>query len=97
MQIELDPQTAKIPWELLDTKSERDDELPWAIRVKLLRKLRIEEFRERVTDAGAEASALVIGEPECPPEYPRLLRRAQRSACRARLPDRRRGARRSPV
>ena len=41
MQIELDPQTAKIPWELLDTKSERDDELPWAIRVKLLRKLRI--------------------------------------------------------
>ncbi len=73
MQIELDPQTAKIPWELLDTKSERDDELPWAIRVKLLRKLRIREFRERVSDASPEASALVIGEPSCPPEYPRLL------------------------
>jgi len=72
MQIELDPQTAKIPWELLDTKSERDDELPWAIRVKLLRKLRIREFRERVSDASPEASALVIGEPSCPPEYPRL-------------------------
>jgi CHAT domain-containing protein len=73
MQIELDPQTAKIPWELLDTRSESDSELPWAIRVKLLRKLRIAEFRERVSDATAEDSALVIGEPECPPEYPRLL------------------------
>ena len=73
MQIELDPQTAKIPWELLDTKSESDSDLPWAIRVKLLRKLRIKEFRERVTDAGADASALVIGEPECPKEYPRLF------------------------
>ena len=73
MQIELDPQTAKIPWELLDTKSESDDDPPWAIRVKLLRKLRVEKFREQVADAGAEASALVIGEPECPPEYPRLF------------------------
>lgn len=72
MQIELDPQTAKIPWELLDTKSESDTDPPWAIRVKLLRKLRIKDFRERVTDTDAEASALVIGEPQCPPEYPRL-------------------------
>jgi CHAT domain-containing protein len=72
MQIELDPQTAKIPWELLDTKNDGDDELPWAIRVKLLRKLRIQEFRERVSDATPEDSALVIGEPACPPEYPRL-------------------------
>jgi hypothetical protein len=72
MQIELDPQTATIPWELLDTTRESDDDLPWAIRVKLLRKLRIAEFRERVTDAGAEASALVIGEPECPQDFPRL-------------------------
>ena len=73
MQIELDLQTAKIPWELLDTKSENDDEPPWAIRVKLLRKLRLKDFRERVSDASPEASVLVIGEPECPPEYPRLL------------------------
>jgi hypothetical protein len=72
MQIELDPQTAKIPWELLDTKGESDTDAPWAIRVKLLRKLRIKEFRERVADADADASALVIGEPECPKEYPRL-------------------------
>jgi hypothetical protein len=72
MQIELDPQTAKIPWELLDT-NESNSQLPWAIRVKLLRKLRITEFRERVTDATADDSVLVIGEPECPPEYPRLF------------------------
>jgi CHAT domain-containing protein len=72
MQIELDPQTAKIPWELLDTNTNGDNELPWAIRVRLLRKLRIREFRERVSDATPEASALVIGEPACPPEYPRL-------------------------
>ena len=64
MQIELDPETAGIPWELLDTKSDDPTtELPWAIRVKLLRKLRIKEFREHVTDADADASALVIGEP----------------------------------
>ena len=73
MQIELDPQTAKIPWELLETKSESDDDPPWAIRVKLLRKLRVAKFREQVTDAGVEASALVIGEPECPPDYPSLF------------------------
>jgi CHAT domain-containing protein len=86
MQIELDPQTAAIPWELLDTKRESDDDLPWAIRVKLLRKLRIKEFRERVSDAGADASALVIGEPECPQEYPRLYgARAEALAVRACL------------
>ena len=86
MQIELDPQTASIPWELLDSKRESDDELPWAIRVKLLRKLRLREFRERVADAGAEASALVIGEPDCPQEFPRLYAaRAEALAVRARL------------
>ena len=72
MQIELDPQTAAIPWELLDTKREADSDSPWALRVNLLRKLRISTFREQVSDAGAGDSALVIGEPECPPEYPRL-------------------------
>jgi hypothetical protein len=85
MQIELDPQTASIPWELLDTERESGD-LPWAIRVKLLRKLRIGTFRDRVTDAGAEASALVIGEPECPQDYPRLYAaRAEALAVRASL------------
>jgi len=74
MQIELDTTTAQIPWELLDTNNDgAADQRPWAIRVKLLRKLRTEGFRERVTDADADASALVIGEPECPKEYPRLF------------------------
>src|SRR5262249_37388535 len=72
MQMELDPQTAAIPWGLLDVKSDSDSDPPWAIRVKLLRKLRIGEFRERVVDASVEDSVLVIGQPECPPDYPRL-------------------------
>lgn len=73
LQMALDPATAAIPWELLDVHRGQDStELPWAIRVKLLRKLRLDTFREHVIDAGADASTLVIGEPECPPEYPRL-------------------------
>ena len=73
MQLALDPQTAAIPWELLDVNRGQDaDQRPWAIRVKLLRKLRIERFRDNVVDADADAGALVIGEPACPEEYPRL-------------------------
>jgi CHAT domain-containing protein len=76
MQIVLDEQTAGIPWELLDDGGEDEGKdpnwRPWAIRAKLLRKLQTEKFRERVVDANAESHALVIGEPECPPEYPRL-------------------------
>jgi hypothetical protein len=73
MQIELDPENAGIPWELLDTNNDdATDQRPWAIRVKLLRKLRIQEFRDHVSDTDADASALVIGEPECPKDYPRL-------------------------
>ena len=86
MQIELDPQTAAIPWELLDTTRTADEELPWALRVNLLRKLRIARFRERVVDAGADASALVIGEPESPAPFPRLYgARAEAEAVVARL------------
>jgi CHAT domain-containing protein len=76
MQIELEPETAGIPWELLDT-DQRDDRdparRPWAIRTKLLRKLRIKDFRAQVTDTNTEAHILVIGEPECPKNYPRLF------------------------
>jgi tetratricopeptide (TPR) repeat protein len=71
MVIALDSGTAKIPWELLDRDSQEPP--PWAIRVKLLRKLRIARFREHVTYPDADAGALVIGEPECPKEYPRLF------------------------
>jgi len=76
MQIELEPETAGIPWELLDT-DERDEQdrasRPWAIRTKLLRKLRLKDFRTQVTDTNTEAHILVIGEPECPKNYPRLF------------------------
>jgi len=72
-QIEVDAHTARIPWELLDTNREGDSDLvPWAIRVKLLRKISSRGYQPRTAEATAEISALVIGEPACPPEYPRL-------------------------
>jgi hypothetical protein len=72
--IELDGSTAGIPWELLDTDPpDGSDRRPWAIRAKLLRRLRTAEFREQVTDADPDASVLVIGEPQCDPLiYPPL-------------------------
>jgi tetratricopeptide (TPR) repeat protein len=75
MVIELDPHTAVIPWELLDTNPDAQsvDQRPWAIRCKLMRKLRIEDFRAQVIDASPDDSVLVIGEPLCDPAiYPRL-------------------------
>ncbi len=71
MLLELDTGTAAIPWELLDTQDERHqgaDPRPWAIRAKLLRKLRKESYREVVQDASAEDAVLVIGEPQCDPD-----------------------------
>ena len=74
MVIEVDSGTAGIPWEILDTAStDNGDSRPWALRSKLLRKLRTDTFRSGPVDADAEASVLVIGEPACDPEmYPRL-------------------------
>ncbi|AGW90392.1 CHAT domain-containing protein [Ralstonia pickettii] len=85
MQIELDPGTAGIPWEMLDSGRDADagenaDYKPWAIRAKLLRKLRTQEFRRQVEDAGRRAPILVIGDP-CTDDkrYP-LLPGARREA-----------------
>ena len=81
MQIEVDRGTAGIPWELLDTDADaspnsvrsRAGSEPWAVRARLLRKLRVENPPER-PDAGTDGSALVIGEPKCDPDkYPRLI------------------------
>ncbi len=80
MLIELDAGSAVIPWELLDTDSSANsgansggDARPWAIRAKLLRKLRTVDFRAQVSDASADDSVLVIGEPQCDPaRYPPL-------------------------
>jgi CHAT domain/Lecithin:cholesterol acyltransferase len=75
MLIEVDPDTAVIPWELLNTAAElgSGDPRPWSIRCKLLRKLRLDNFRIDVTDASIDDSVLVIGEPKCDPAmYPAL-------------------------
>ncbi len=78
MQIELDSSTAAIPWELLNTERDPgrpmdEEQAPWAIRSKLLRKLRTEKYREQVLDATADAYVLIIGEPLTDPQrYPRL-------------------------
>jgi len=75
MQLEVDGGTAGIPWEMLESETPGDgsDPRPWAIRTKLLRKLRTADFRAQVSDASADASVLIIGEPACDPElYPRL-------------------------
>jgi tetratricopeptide (TPR) repeat protein len=69
--MELDGGTAAIPWELLDDGS-RDDAQPWAIRAKLLRKLRTENYRPAVKDSSNDDDVLIIGEPQCDPIYPRL-------------------------
>ena len=74
MVIELDPGTAGIPWELLDANVPGGgDRRPWAIRSKLIRKLRLKEFRRQVKDANTEERILVIGEPMSDAKtYPRL-------------------------
>jgi hypothetical protein len=73
MLLEVDPGTAGIPWELLDVPSGGGDARPWAIRSKLLRKLRTRQPREQPVDADAEASVLVVGEPAADTRYyPRL-------------------------
>jgi len=90
MVIELDSGTAALPWEVLDTKSAElsgSDPRPWAIRSKLLRKLRTVEFRAQVSDADADGSILVIGEPMLDESmYPPLPgARAEAVAVAARL------------
>ena len=74
--LEVDGGTAAIPWELLDTPLDGrtiGPRKPWAIRNKLLRRLRTVDFRSQVNDATREDSVLVIGEPLCDSKvYPPL-------------------------
>ncbi len=65
--LQLDRESARFPWELLDT-TDRDQGMPWSVRTKMLRKLRTVEFRENPVGARAEGGALVIGEPQCDPK-----------------------------
>jgi hypothetical protein len=89
MLIELEGGTAVIPWELLDTDRNAQsgaDDRPWAIRSKLLRKLRTRDFRVQVSDASADDSVLVIGTPLCDPPYLDLpAARAEAMAVAAQL------------
>ncbi|HRO59498.1 MAG TPA: CHAT domain-containing protein, partial [Burkholderiaceae bacterium] len=62
--LQLDPRTARYPWELLDTPDGAEEE-PWAVRTKLIRKLRTEVFREYPVAAGSDGGVLVVGEPQC--------------------------------
>jgi len=65
--LELDQGTSGIPWELLEPPSVAGDSNaaePWAIRAKLLRKLRTERMRTHVQDANRDLHVLVIGEPD---------------------------------
>ena len=74
MVLEVDAGTAVIPWELLKSNPDAtlEDSRPWAVRSRLIRKLRTDAFRERVMDATPDDAVLVIGEPAAPPDYPAL-------------------------
>ncbi len=67
MLLELDEVTAAIPWEMVETPGDRGrdarDNRPWAIRTRLLRKLRQDGYRLQVQDVAIEDAVLVIGEP----------------------------------
>ena len=70
--LELDGASAGIPWELLDLPEERragGDQRPWALRTRLLRRLRSTVFETRVRDASADDDMLVIGEPSTDSSY----------------------------
>ena len=88
--LQLDEGTAGIPWELLDNRTpDGGDVRPWAIRTKLLRKLQTTDFRSAVSDASADDSVLVIGDPACDRStYPKLFAaRQEATAVAARLSD----------
>jgi tetratricopeptide (TPR) repeat protein len=64
--LQLDSDTARFPWEMLDRDNidSTGEHVPWAVRTRLLRKLRTQEFRSQPVGAGREDSVLVIGEPQ---------------------------------
>ncbi|HYF20012.1 MAG TPA: CHAT domain-containing protein [Ramlibacter sp.] len=73
--LELDEQTARLPWELLDTDAARPmaSAGPWAVRTRMVRKLRVPGPPPRRRDAQADDAVLVVGEPACDPQlYPPL-------------------------
>ena len=65
MLLQVDPTTAGIPWELLDTDdgTRGSGGQPWAMRAKIVRTLTTADHRRNVVDASPDAHVLVIGEP----------------------------------
>lgn len=82
MVIELDANTAGIPWELLDTSPDGNasDRRPWAIRSKLIRKMQTRDFRPSPHNAGTEDNVLIIGNPKCASERYRPIEGAREEA-----------------
>ncbi len=79
--LQLDRGTAPIPWELLDSPVPGSaDDRPWAIRTKLLRKLRTGAGPRGVRDACADDSVLIIGDPACDRKVYPVLFGARREA-----------------
>jgi hypothetical protein len=80
--LELDKGTSGIPWEMLDTGSGRrgQESTPWAIRSKIIRKLRVDLAGPERTTATADDYVLVIGEPRCDPDLYLRLPGARREA-----------------
>jgi hypothetical protein len=74
--LEVDDSTAGIPWELLDPRrdgTDADDPTPWALRCRLLRKLRSSRLAPLRPASRHDAPVLVVGEPLCDrPDYPPL-------------------------
>ena len=66
MVLDLDASTAAIPWELLDAgqTAAGSDARPWAVRARLLRRLRKSVFRAAPRDADALAHVLLVGAPK---------------------------------
>jgi len=64
--LQLDDETARVPWEMLDTNPEGKDSTrePWAVRTRMVRQLRVREYRDRPTMARSDHCVLVIGEPK---------------------------------
>ena len=62
--LEVDGGTASLPWELIDTVTAGSDAdlRPWAVRTKIVRKLRTRQYRAQTIDIAADG-ALVVGEP----------------------------------
>ncbi len=80
--LELDDKAAGLPWELLDTGTGARGQapVPWAIRSRIVRKLRVESIEPARRDANAEDYVLVIGEPRCDPTKYLRLRGARHEA-----------------